>query len=234
MLAFPSPMPAATAPPPKKKPGGIVVPVNLPKRKIRSASMAGATDKDLLRLYPTLNANTLRSWRALDREWQTVFRAMRDDRTGGRRTKRELARHKELEEREADYDKPVLSKAVAAEANQQITTSTLLESILPEISSRNKLRVASLVDKSLADAEKRKKPLPIRTHADLSQAYRTLRLTTGEDSESSQVQVNIWGNPGLNGPAVSPAFRNVTGQTKNVTESADNPAAALGGCAEVN
>jgi hypothetical protein len=201
-----------TAEPPAQTKTHDRKPLNVDRDAIRTASIAGVSDADLARAHPGVTQGTIRQWRNRDPVWKAAFQA--------------------TAERPATLTAPTKPDTHAAKATPApvtaAVTSAIIEANLETIGARNRVRVASLIDKSLSHAEKARKPLPIKTHADLSQAYRTLRLTTGEDSESAQVQVNIWGNPGLTGQTTAPAFRNVEGRSQPlpIVESSSEPPAA--------
>jgi hypothetical protein len=74
--------------------------------------------------------------------------------------------------------------------------------------------MANEADRSLAQVEKRKRPLPITTWTEAKQAYSVLRLATGQDEngQSAGVQVNIWGVPGASNQGIAPAFRVIAAQ----------------------
>lgn len=178
---------------------GIRPPSPYDRQAIKIASISGLEDKDIAAQHPGLTTFTIRKWRSRDPVWQTAYHATRR----GYATGRKPQAVKDAEARTHPTLKP---------ASLAVTSATLAQGI-PEIASRNRLRIANEVDRALAKRAKNKQPLPIDSLADLNQAGRALVYAEGRDAEAPAIQLNVWGTPGLQAQQPTNGFRDLPAET---------------------
>jgi hypothetical protein len=188
--------PAQTAP----RRIGRIPALPIDRQAIKIASIAGIEDQDLANQHPGLSAATIRKWRQRDKQWSTAYHATRQGRSGGT-TPRHLTRP-------APAPRQTQEQADQREKSRDVTTSLLAHG-LPEVASRNRIRLAYEVDRALAKRTKSKRALPIESFAELNQAARALLYAEGRDADAPALTLNVWGNPGLQQQQATGGFRDL-------------------------
>ena len=188
---------AITSPPhldnPKRRPkgprkphwkpvGGPKTPLKIDRQAIKTLSLAGMPDKELTRSFrhKGLTQEALRQWRSRDPEWKEAFRLL----------------HKKRDDEEK---------------NRHASVTQTIENSLPAIGQRNSIRIAVAADAALEkftgkDGKRAPKP---KNWTEAATVYKTLRTATGQDAETPQIQMNIWGQPGLQQTQPSATFRDL-------------------------
>jgi hypothetical protein len=187
---------------------------------VKALSLAGMDDMEICNAtnpsgshsFPRLHTDTtkgralIRQWRNRDPTWKAAFSTINQGRRGTH-TKRK-PKPTDTPNDSTDTDSEPNNDLCPDETEESHTVKNALETSLSDLSSLNSLRMAKASDTALRKFAKR--PVTPKTWSEAAQAYRVLRLATGQDSgDAPAVSLNIWGTPGVNQHAPEPAFRDV-------------------------
>lgn len=137
------------------------------KEAIRTLSIAGMSDVDILAKFPALKDVTLRQWRFKDPVWAEAYSALRNGQNQTR-SKAELT----------------------AEHNASITKTTISD-VLAENGQQSNLLASGIARRSL---ERAPEALEVTSPADLKTLLSVARIAAGMDKQAPVVSLNLWGD----------------------------------------
>ncbi len=167
-------MESATLEPPARHDSSPLLEIPVPdggtisKDAIRTLSIAGMSDVDILAKFPALKGTTLRQWRFKDPVWSAAFQATR---AGKNQTSAQTA----------------VTTKVQQAITSDITKTTIADNLL-EMGQQSSLRALQIAHKSLVRAPDE---LPVLNLGDLKTALSVARIAAGMDREGAEVKVNL-------------------------------------------
>ncbi len=134
------------------------------KDAIRTLSIAGMSDVDILAKFPALKPVTLRQWRFRDPVWSEAYTALR-----------------------AGQNQTRTTTSVTTERNALVTKDAITESL--EQNGQKSNLIASRI--ALASLERAPDSLPVTSLNDVKTALSVARIAAGMDKAQPEVKVNL-------------------------------------------